>query len=72
MKLRSKALKKYELRNNTLYYIAGHNNYGRQVVLEHDVFDVIAHIHDVLLHAGKNKTYATISEKYHGINRDEV
>jgi len=39
------------------------------VVLEYDVFDVIAHIHDVLLHAGKHKTDARIHEKYHGINR---
>jgi len=42
------------------------------VVLEHDVCDVIAHTHSVLLHAGKNKTYASINEKYHGINRQEV
>jgi len=42
------------------------------VVLEYDVFDVIAYIHDVLLHAGKNKTYASTNEKYHGINRQEL
>ena len=37
------------------------------MVLEHDVFDVIAHTHDMLLqlHAGKNKTYASINERYH-------
>jgi len=48
----------YELHHNALYYIAGKNNCGKRVVLEHDVFDVIAHTHDVLLqlHAGKNKT----------------
>ena len=26
----------------------------------------------MLLHAGKNKTYTTINERYHGINRSEV
>jgi len=32
-----------ELCNDTLYFIAGKNNNGKRVVLEHDVFDVIAH-----------------------------
>jgi len=38
------------------------------VVLERDVFDVITHVHDASLHVRKNKDYATINEKYHGIN----
>ena len=37
---------------------------GKRVVL---VLDAIARIHDTLLYAGKNKTYATISEKHHEI-----
>ena len=72
IKLRWKALNEYELRNDALHYIAGKNNNGKRVVLEHEVFDVVAHIHDTLLHAGKNKTFATINEKYHGITRNEV
>ena len=37
------------------------------MVLEHDVFYVIAHTHDVLLqlHVGKNKIYVSINEKYY-------
>ena len=27
-------------------------------------FDVIAHVHDMLFHAEKNKTYTTINERY--------
>ncbi|KAF8418147.1 hypothetical protein EV426DRAFT_577688 [Tirmania nivea] len=50
IKLRSKALKEYELRNNALYFTAGKNN--QRVVLKHDVFDVIAHTHDALMQAG--------------------
>jgi len=42
------------------------------VVLEHDVFDVIAHTHDVLLHTGKDKTYASINEMQQGLNCQEV
>jgi len=52
--------------------MARKDNRGQRVVLEHDVFYIIAHTHDVLLHAGKNKTYASTNEKYHGINRQEV
>ena len=51
-----------------LYFIASNNNNGRRVVLERDVFDVITHVHDASLHVRKNKDYATINEKYHGIN----
>jgi len=46
--LRSKALTEYELRHDALYYIAGKNNCGKLVVLEHDVFDVIVHTHNGL------------------------
>jgi len=42
------------------------------VVLDHDVFDIIALVHNAPLDAGKNKTYATITEKYHGINQNKV
>jgi len=37
------------------------------VVLEHGLFDVIAHTHDVLLqlYVGKNKTFASTNENYH-------
>jgi len=71
IKRRSKALTEYEVPNDALYRISGKNNRGKRV-LEHGVFDIIAHTHDVLLHVGKNKTYARINEKYHGNNPKEV
>jgi len=48
------------VRNDALYFIAGKKNDGKRMRLEHDVFDVIAHVHDAFLHAGKNKTNETI------------
>jgi len=67
-------LKEYELNHDALYCITGKYNCGERVVLEYDVFDVIAHTHDVLLqlNAGKNKTYASINERYHSINRKKL
>jgi len=48
-------IKSIELRNVVLYFIASKNNNRKRVVLGLDVFDVIAHVRDALLHVRKNK-----------------
>jgi len=45
---------------------------NRQVVLDHEVYDIIVTTHSSLLHNGKNKTFDGINSEYYGIARDEV
>lgn len=71
--LKHRALTEFELQNNKLYRQsnARHPN-PRLVVPESEVFDTIANEHLQLLHAGRDKTWAAIQQKYYGINRQEV
>lgn len=48
IKRRWNVLKEYESCNDGLYFISGKNSNGKRVVLEYDVFNVIAHVHDAL------------------------
>ena len=45
---------------------------NRQVVLDHEVYDIIVTAHSSLLHNGKNKTFDGINDQYYGIVRAEV
>ena len=44
----------------------------REAILDHYVFDKRVEVHTSLEHAGKNKIFADINEKYYNISRGEV
>lgn len=44
----------------------------RRVVSEDEAFNVIVEAHTSLLHAGKNKTFSEVNDRYYGITREEV
>jgi len=50
--------------------VAGIEN--REVVLEHDLYDIIINIHMSLLRAGRSTTFQAINERYYGSAKAEV
>jgi len=40
---------------------------SQEVVLEHDVYDIIVNTHFPVLHVGRSKTLKAINERYYGI-----
>ncbi|KAF8439504.1 hypothetical protein BGX38DRAFT_1273435 [Terfezia claveryi] len=44
----------------------------REVVLEEDIFQIIWSLHCELGHAGKNRMFPIIGDRYYGITREEV
>jgi hypothetical protein len=71
--LRHRALTEFELINRRLYRMPDKSHpESRYAVPESEAFNVITNEHLQLLHAGRDKVWATIQQKYYGINRNEV
>ncbi|KFY75310.1 hypothetical protein V499_04706 [Pseudogymnoascus sp. VKM F-103] len=73
--LKHHTLSSFKLVNNKLYKQSDRRSdkqHLRAVVQKAKVFDVIAQEHLKLLHAGRNKVWPTIKQKYYGIKREDV
>ncbi|KFZ20383.1 hypothetical protein V502_03199 [Pseudogymnoascus sp. VKM F-4520 (FW-2644)] len=70
--LKHRALTKFKLVNNKLYRQADAKYLARYVVLENEAFDCIINEHLQLLHAGCEKVWAIVQQKYYGITRQDV
>ena len=66
------ALKHYMQEHGQLYRKAEGRFGNREVVLEQDVYDRIVECHSIAQHAGYQKTFALVKERYYGISRGEV
>ncbi|KAF5120961.1 SCAN domain-containing protein 3 [Metarhizium anisopliae] len=72
-RLKHRALSEFELINNRLHRRPDSKHpEPRYVVPENEAFDTIANQHLRLLHAGKNKTWEAVQQKFYGITRAAV
>jgi hypothetical protein len=72
-RLKHRALTEFQLINNKLYRLSDSRFPElRYVVPESEVFDIIAGIHQQLLHTGKNKIWEAIQRRFYGIKRQDV
>ncbi|EXU94631.1 integrase core domain protein, partial [Metarhizium robertsii] len=72
-RLKHRALSEFELINNRLHRRPDSKHpEPRYVVPENEAFDTIANQHLRLLHAGKNKTWEAVQQKFYGITRADV
>ena len=73
-RLKSRTLSEFELIANKLYRrpTTLYPDLPRLVVPESEVFDTVVHEHLQLLHAGHDKVWAAVRQKYYRINRQEV
>jgi len=72
-RLKHRAITEFELTHNKLYRQPDNRHLvSRYVVPESVAFDIIANEHLQLLHAGREKVWSVVQQKYYGINRQEV
>ena len=71
-RLKHRALTEFHITRDKLYQNSNTTHKARYVVQESEVFDLIINEHLQLLHAGRDKVWATIQQKYYGINKHEV
>jgi hypothetical protein len=71
--LKHRALAEFELVYNKLYRRPDKRHLdSRYVVPRSEVFDIIAQEHLKLLHAGRNKVWLAVEQRYYGIKREDV
>jgi hypothetical protein len=71
--LKNRAQSAFELINNKLYKQSDIRHLQpRYIVQKAEVFDIIAQEHLKLLHAGRNKVWPTIEQRFYGIKREDV
>jgi hypothetical protein len=71
-RLKHRALTEFHITCGKLYRNSNTTYKARYVVQESKVFDLIINEHLQLLHAGRDKVWATVQQKYYGINKHEV
>ncbi|KFY29450.1 hypothetical protein V491_00025, partial [Pseudogymnoascus sp. VKM F-3775] len=71
-RLKHRALTEFHITQDKLYRNSNATHKARYIVQESEVFDLIINEHLQLLHAGRDKVWAIVQQKYYGINKHEV